>query len=101
MGGSAVLSDATGAALAIGDRVGTVTGRQNPVVLVCEVKRIGASMLTGKVISSRYTGDPISGYARRPHPGDEVRIHAWRAFKLGPCPCECREAELERAWNGD
>ena len=79
-----MLTDATGVVLAIGDRVGTITGGQNHAVVTGEIVRIGAVMITVKVKTSVFVGEPSSGYARRPQVGFEHRLYANRVFRLGP-----------------
>lgn len=80
-----MLADATGAAINVGDRVGTVTSGQFAAIVIGEVQRVGAQMITVTVESSRYSGAPQSSYARLPKIGSDIRLNAWRVFRLGPC----------------
>lgn len=92
-----MITDATGELLSAGDRIGTIFhSRHNPLVMVCEVKRLGAVMITGTVLSVRRTGEPVSEYASRvPAVGSETRLNAWRVFKLAPVALPVRELTLE------
>lgn len=80
-----MLRDATGVGLAVGDRVGTVTGGQNSQILVGTVTKIHEVKATVAITFARRTGTPVSTYAKKlPEVGSSVQLNAYRIFKLPP-----------------
>lgn len=79
-----MITDATGCPLAPGDRIGTVTAGRWGAVLTGEVVRLGAVMVTARVLTAVWSGQPESRYAHLPQPGTEIRLNAWRLFRLEP-----------------
>jgi hypothetical protein len=77
-----MILDAIGETLTVGDRVGTITNRRNPMILTGEVSRIGATMISATVLTAKWSGDPTSEYAHLPEVGSQVQLNAWRVFKL-------------------
>jgi hypothetical protein len=101
-----MICDATGCPLDVGDRIGTVTAGRWQVVLTAEVVRIGAVMITCRVLTAAWSGAPRSEYARLPQPGSEVRLNAWRVFRLEPVvpegePLEAGDLRVETAQPGN
>lgn len=80
-----MLKDAVGNELAVGDKVGTVTSGRWKAIITGEIVRIGVQLITVEVTSAEYSGAPISSYAHLPKVGGEVRLNAFRVFRLGPC----------------
>jgi hypothetical protein len=91
-----MITDATGTPLTPGDRIGTVTAGRWQVVMTAEVVRIGTVMLTCRVLTAAWSGAPMSEYARLPQSGQEVRLNAWRVFRLEnpPQPPDLVAADL-------
>jgi hypothetical protein len=86
-----VTKDATGAPIVVGDRIGTIAKRRNPLVLTAVVTQLAVAMVTVEVLTAEWSGAPQSMYAQLPKPGDSMRLHVWRVFKLAPLEPKTRE----------